>query len=91
MNSTAETASDVMLAATFGTKPKEIILECEAYYDETGLVEQFEDILGSSLYFLEVFKTLNIELREKNSLDWMVYGLIVPDNIQLQPMQFLMI
>ena len=54
LDSTAETASDVMLAATFGTKPTECIAECEWYSDVTGLIERFESILGNCLFFLEV-------------------------------------
>ena len=48
----AETASDMTLHDIHTTKPKEVILECEEYKDETGLVEQFDTTMQQALDFL---------------------------------------
>ena len=52
LHSTAETSTDNLVADVYSTKPTEVIIDCEKYDDDTGLVEQFRDILSDSLAFL---------------------------------------
>ena len=58
LNSTVETASNILLSSLFSVRPKEIVLECEDYNDKTGLVAEFGAIIESTLDFIEDYVVL---------------------------------
>lgn len=66
LHSRAETASDMIMADLYGTKPEEIILECDTYVDTTGLVKEIADMLESALNFILDFRVTVDEAGEKD-------------------------
>lgn len=56
LHSTVETASDMIMADLYGTKPEETLMECEKYFDSTGLVEEIGSILAATLDFILDFR-----------------------------------
>lgn len=61
LHSTVETASDMIMADLYGTKPEEILNECETYIDSTGLVEEIGSILAATLDFIVDFRVTEDE------------------------------
>ena len=53
LHSTPETSTDNLVADVYSAKPQEIIIDCDKYEDDTGLVEMFSTILRESIEFLE--------------------------------------
>ena len=53
LHCSAETATDIGVAEHYGDKAEEIVIESEEYIDETGLVEDFDHILNTTIDFLE--------------------------------------
>lgn len=53
LHCTVETASDMIMADLYSTKPEEILINCESYNDSTGLVEEIDSLLASALDFLQ--------------------------------------
>lgn len=53
LHCTVETASDMIMADLYSTKPEEILIDCDSYNDSTGLVEEINSLLASALDFLQ--------------------------------------
>ena len=53
LNSTAETSTDMIVADLYGAKPREVVLQCAGYEDQTGLVARIEEVLQAGLGFLQ--------------------------------------
>ena len=53
LQSTAETASDMIITDLYSARPKEIILDCDEYIDQTGLVGELNEVLVKVIDFLE--------------------------------------
>ncbi|XP_033114296.1 endoribonuclease Dicer-like isoform X2 [Anneissia japonica] len=51
LRSAAETANDVAAMSRYGTRPKEYIVHCDVYKDESGLFQEINDILMKTLDF----------------------------------------
>ncbi|XP_071962974.1 endoribonuclease Dicer-like isoform X2 [Antedon mediterranea] len=52
LRSTAETANDVAGMSRYGTRPKEYIIHCGDYKDESGLFKDISNILTQALHFI---------------------------------------
>ncbi|KAL5008233.1 hypothetical protein ScPMuIL_013814 [Solemya velum] len=66
LHSTAET-STLVISERYGIRPKEVIVNCEGYEDETGLCSELGTVLETAIHFLQDCNlTVNSDLGDKD-------------------------
>ena len=64
--SIAETSTDMVVPDVYSARPTEIVLECDPYKDDTGLVEELDSILAPAISFLQDCGIGNKDTDEKD-------------------------